>query len=242
MTKIFKYFDKKKISKVENAFEAQKSLLGDVSEIVIFDVGAYIGETARKYREIFPGSVVYCFEPFPDSFQKIQQLSNDKLIKPYQIAFSDTVGTKKLNINTDLSCNSFFPIAKQGKRYYPKSSENVETVEVSTTTIDNFCEKENIQHIDILKLDVEGAEILTLKGACDKLSKQEISLIYTEVTFISHYENACMFHELADFLFQYNYTLFNFYGLKSAKNGQLRWGNAIFLSDKKRKQFETNIT
>ena len=241
MTKIFKYFDKKKVSKIENAFVAQKSLLGDVSDIVIFDVGAYIGETALKYREIFPDSVVYCFEPFPDSFEKIKQSSNDKFIKPYQIAFSDTIGSKKLNINADLSCNSFFPIVEQNKRYYPKSSKNIETVEVSTTTIDNFCRKENIGNIDILKLDVEGAEILTLKGAHDKLSKQDISLIYAEVTFISHYENACKFGELADFLFQYNYTLFNFYGLKTSKNGQLRWGNAIFLSDKKRKQFEANV-
>jgi hypothetical protein len=127
-------------------------------------------------------------------------------------------------------------------RYYPKAAENTEAVEVNTTTIDHFCDTESVRHIDILKLDVEGAEIKTLKGAHNKLAKQDISTIYTEVMFIPHYEGACMFHELTSFLSQYGYTLFNLYGLKREKNGQLRWGNAIFLSPHVRAKFEAGIS
>lgn len=238
MINIFKYFCKPKVSKIESAFKVQKFLFGNTPNMVIFDVGAYIGEIASAYKKTFPSSTIYCFEPFPDSFQKLMWISSDKSIKPYQIAVSDTVGKTQLHVNVDLSCNSFFPIAKHSVRYYQKSAENIEVIEVNTTTIDHFCDTESVSHIDILKLDVEGAEIKALKGSHNKLSKQSISLIYTEVMFMPHYEGACMFYELTSFLSQYNYTLFNFYGLKRAKNGQLRWGNAIFISPGMRTRIE----
>ena len=47
-----------------------------------------------------------------------------------------------------------------------------------------------------------------------------------------------MFHELSAFLSKYDYTLLNFYNLKRSKSGQLRWGNAIFLSPQIRRKFE----
>lgn len=46
-----------------------------------------------------------------------------------------------------------------------------------TTTIENFRQKEKIERIDILKLDVEGAEIKALKGAHHKLSKHAVTVI-----------------------------------------------------------------
>ena len=240
MSNIIKCFYKPKVSKIENAFKAQKCLLGNTFNMVIFDVGAYIGEITSTYKKTFPSSTIYCFEPFPESFKKLMRISSDKSIKPYQIAVSDTVGKTQLHVNVDLSCNSFFPIAKHSVRYYQKSAENIEVIEVNTTTIDHFCDTESVSHIDILKLDVEGAEIKALNGSHNKLSKQSISLIYTEVMFMPHYKGACMFYELTSFLSQYNYTLFNFYGLKRAKNGQLRWGNAIFLSPQMRNRIESN--
>ena len=97
-------------------------------------------------------------------------------------------------------------------------------------TIDDFCADAGIDSIGILKPDVEGAEVKILKGASKMLSNQAIRFIYLEVMFIPHYTGGCLFHELAAFLDKYRYTLLNFHHLKSAKNGQLRWGNAIFLS------------
>jgi hypothetical protein len=150
------------------------------------------------------------------------------------MAVSDYVGKTKLYVNADLTCNSFFPRPACGPRYYPEKAENIGEIIVDMTTIDHFCNQANIERIDILKLDIEGAEIKALSGACDILSKHAVYLIYTEVMFVSHYEGGCMFGELGGFLEKYGYTLFNLYNLKRAKNGQLRWGNAIFLSPQAR--------
>jgi len=242
MSTIFTSLLKLSRSKVKDPFEAQRIFFENCARLVIFDVGAYIGETAIKYRKMFPGATIYCFEPFPDSFQKLQQLSVDHLIKTYQIAISDYRGKAVLHLNMDQSCNSFFPRPATGVKYYSTKAENIGETAVDTTTIDNFCCAENIPRIDILKLDVEGAEIKALKGASDKLSKHAISVIYTEVMFVKHYEGGCLFYELAALLDQYGYSLFDVYNLKRAKNGQLRWGNAIFLSPHVRAKSKAGIS
>ena len=218
------------LPKLENPFDDQKCFFKGTESLTIFDVGAYIGQITGIYEEIFPEATIYCFEPFPDSFRKLEELSRNQKIKVYQMAVSDQVDKTKLYVNADITCNSFFPRPKDGTKYYPVKAEHIDQIRVDTITIDNFCDREQIEHIDILKIDVEGAETKVLNGARSKLSNQAISLIYTEVMFTAHYEGGCLFHELAGLLEQYGYTLFNFYNLKRAKDGQLRWGNAIFLS------------
>jgi len=47
---------------------------------------------------------------------------------------------------------------------------------------------------------------------------------------------------LAALLDQYGYSLFDVYNLKRAKNGQLRWGNAIFLSPHVRAKSKAGIS
>lgn len=225
-------------SKTANAFDSQRLFFDNNSNQIIFDVGAYIGEVTKTYMEIFPGARIYCFEPYAESFRQLEKLSNNKMVSTYQTAVSDHTGKTKLYINTDLSCNSFFSRPESGPVYYPEKARNIDEIEVNVTTIDSFCDIENIERIDILKLDAEGAEKKILGGACNKLSKHNIYLVYTEVMFIQHYEGGCMFHELSGFLEQYGYTLFNLYNLKRAKNGQLRWANAIYLSPQARAKAE----
>ena len=219
-----------KKAKRNKPFEVQKRLFCGNVDLVIFDVGAYVGEIAAKYKQIFPKSTIHCFEPFPDSFQKLNQLCRDASIKTHQIAFSDKEEKTTFHTNVDLSCNSLLPPTEGEFKCYSAKSIKDGEIQVETNTIDNFCAEAGISGIDILKMDVEGAEIKVLKGASKMLSNQAIKLIYSEVMFIPHYTDGCLFHELTAFLNKHGYTLFNLYHLKSARNGQLRWGNAIFLS------------
>ncbi len=51
--------------------------------------------------------------------------------------------------------------------------ENVTTILVPTTSIDNFCEREGIDEIHILKMDIQAGELLALKGAYKKLKEKK---------------------------------------------------------------------
>jgi FkbM family methyltransferase len=239
MGNIFGFLRKSKILK-ENAFQAQKYFFDNDTNLVIFDVGAYIGEVTATYKKIFPNATIYCFEPFSDSFQKLSGLADGKSVKCYQMALCEVNGRAKLQVNSDPSCNSLFPRPKTGAKYYSDKAQNTGQVEVETQTLDTFCSRENISEIDILKLDVEGAEIKVLQGASEKLKKKQIKLIYTEIAFVPHYECGCLFCEVSDLLDKYGYTLFNIYNLKRARDGQLRWGNAIFVGSEIRARIEAN--
>lgn len=217
--------------KIRDSLEDQAILFKTDEASVIFDIGAHTGTITEKYKKLFPEATIYCFEPFPDSFKKLQQKASalDK-VKPFQLALCDRIGKSKFHINFYSSCNSLLPRPSKGKCYYDEKAKNIDTIEVDTTTIDDFCNEHSISNINILKLDVEGAELLVMKGALEKLNQKLIDLIYTEVMFVPHYENGVLFHDLCNFLSNLGYSLFDVYDLKRAENGQLRWGNAIFVS------------
>ena len=69
-----------------------------------------------------------------------------------------------------------------------------------------------------------------LLGAEKLLEKEVVSLIYTEIMFVPHYEGGALFHEISSFLSGFEYSLFDIYKLFRAKNGQLRYGDALFVS------------
>ena len=55
-----------------DAFKMQKYLTNKINEdVVILDIGAFNGNTALKYKKLFPLSRIYSFEPFPESFSEL---------------------------------------------------------------------------------------------------------------------------------------------------------------------------
>ena len=102
------------------------------------------------------------------------------------------------------------------------------------SALDAFCRSREIPRIHALKLDVQGAEMAVLKGSSSLLADARINLIFTEMTFVPHYEGAASVDRLIDFLASYGYSLFNLYEETSARNGQLTFCNALFVSSQVR--------
>ena len=56
-------------------------------------------------------------------------------------------------------------------------NKQFKSFDVNSDTIDNFCKQEDIEFIDILKIDTEGSEIEVLQGAKNMLNKTNIILV-----------------------------------------------------------------
>ncbi len=215
-------------------FEVQRQLITDLNKtyISIFDVGANKGQTTRKYRAMFPEAEIYCFEPFPNSIEKLQgQFAGNQKIHIVPKAIAREKGVSIFYVNEKDETNSLLPRPISERRYYPKFAGPKDTIEVDTISLDEFISESNISIIDILKFDIQGGELNALHGAKKLLERRTTPLIYTEIMFIPHYEGAPLLHEIWSFLANYGYSLFDIYNLHRATNGQIRFGDALFVSE-----------
>lgn len=228
-------FEVARHSPLNDPWEAQRTLLNRANNPLIFDVGAHTGSTFKRYRTLFPQSVIHCFEPFPQSFKALTATAGSSSQGDsaflHRLALSDQAGEQDFHISRENpATSSLFPRSTARRRYYSSQAELNETIRVETETLDHFCEENALAKINILKMDVQGSELRVLQGAANLLYRGAIDIIYTEVLFVPHYDNAPLFHSIALFLADYDYSLYGLYNFELAANGQLRYGDAIFVS------------
>jgi len=216
-----------------NPFKQQQLLLSNKNNILIFDIGAHHGVTTKTYKRLFPESIIYSFEPDPESFSILNKEYKDfDNIYPFQIALSDFDGVGKLNINEFSPANSLLESDSRSIDYWVDNIYNTKkSIEVTTRSLDSFCNEHNISKINILKIDVQGSELAVLRGASQLLSKHAIGLIYTEVILVPTYQNQTLFHELNGFLYNYGYDLFGIYSLKHYKSRLVQFDSIFIQKD-----------
>jgi FkbM family methyltransferase len=211
----------------KDAYAIQQDIVGTNCK-VIFDVGANRGDTVGAYRKRFPNASIFAFEPFPDSFNTLQQrFPNDKNLHLHQLALADQEGTRTLYVNENVDTNSLLASQESGLGS-DKQVKNVSTMQVKVRTIDKFCQENKIDYIDILKMDIQGGELAALNGMKSILSQKKVKLIYSEVFFIEQYLQQPLFHDISGFLHGYGYVLQDLYSPYYGK-GCIAWGDVIFV-------------
>jgi FkbM family methyltransferase len=177
--------------------------------MTVFDVGTNIG----KYTKLFsilvePKGRVYAFEPTQKSFlqtlQAVQEVGYNNVVCTPKAIFSE---------NTTLTFNEFPDEYSSwnsiGKPHMadPHDSNRIvqikQSIEVEAITLDSFCRENNIDHIDYLKLDVEGAEIFALRGANNLLKNRKVRYLQFEIS----QEMLVGLHTDAKTVFDYLYAL-----------------------------------
>ena len=148
--------------------------LGSEKPLIVFDVGANIGDWTKMVHYKNRNAKIHSFEPIPEIFKKLSE--NTKGID--QIAINNLALGKeedKLEMNyypSNPIFSSFFnhPLGK--------NQENV--VEVKVTSGDAYCKLENIEFIDFLKIDVEGFEPSVLFGFDRMFAEKRIGMVQFE--------------------------------------------------------------
>lgn len=229
-------FELTRKSAVKDAFGLQKELMKSAKKpLTIFDVGAHVGNISLKYNDLFPNSKIYSFEPFPESFRSLKQnTAQNKNIKIFNKGLGEQVGTSKFHSNVHEQTNSILATHEDGNSNW--GSENMlktkEVLDIELTTIDQIVEAENIKKIDILKMDVQGAEYQVMAGAKKTIEKGMIGLIYTEIITIPTYENQQELDEALKMFREYGFELFNIYNSGHTEDGRLQYVDAVFINAK----------
>lgn len=134
-------------------------------ELTFIDIGAHIGKyTVLAGRYLRKGQVL-AFEPHPENFEylvlnvSINRINNAKL---FPLALLNKIGFVKMIIadtSGEHSCK------------YSETKTNSKVINVPAVTLDYVVQRLNLKNVDLIKIDVEGAEIEVLEGAINTLYK-----------------------------------------------------------------------
>jgi FkbM family methyltransferase len=155
--------------------------------LVFFDIGANRGQTIRSLKTIFPQSHIYSFEPDPIIFKKLTMQNSLEGVKCFNLALGKSEGNYPFWVSPiDETSTLFLPNLdsawnkKKAAILGLSPNDMYESIEVQVTTVDKFVLNENIEFIDLLKIDVEGGELQVLQGASECFKKGIISVVQFE--------------------------------------------------------------
>jgi FkbM family methyltransferase len=168
---------------------AKQSLVGSERPILV-NIGAERGDgETTDFCTIAPEAEVYSIEADPRTFAQLDtrraQFPN---LRTFNIAIADKdekrtfflSGGKNpaehLKVNWTSASNLFSRERNRNGQHYPWMT--YEEVEVQCRTLDSWAEENNVDHIDFLWVDIEGATHLLIEGGRKTLAKTK--WLYTE--------------------------------------------------------------
>ena len=184
------------------------------SNAVVFDIGANIGSMTLSFAQIATNGLIYAFEPTDYAYNKLLRNINlnselAKRITPFQLFLSD-----KSQKNHKIEAYSSWKINGTASNTHPVHGGNIKPAEsIPAITVDEFCAKNRIDRLDLMKIDTDGHEIQVLAGARKTIIKYKPYIIFEVGQYII---------EEYDISFEqyFNYFSSLFYTLYNSKNGK----------------------
>lgn len=153
----------------QNVVKIIKEKMADKA-VVLFDVGANIGEYTNYLLQMFSDAEIHAFEPSEGTFGILNNNMNDSRVILNKIGLSNE--TKEAILYSDEDGSGLASLYKRQLDYYGIELSRQE--KVALDTLDNYCMKKGIFEIDFLKMDVEGHEINVLQGGSMMLKEKRI--------------------------------------------------------------------
>ncbi len=214
-------------------FEFFQKFFSGEEELNIFDVGAHHGDSIKEFLDVFKNSIVFGFEPDTENFNYLEKrFLGYSQVRLHNTAVSHSTEIGQLYRNNYDATHSLFHIdEKEINRWADDSDFHEEGVlEVQQVTLDMFCTQNAINRIDILKLDIQGGELLAFQGAKKNLQAQAVKCIFCEVEFRPLYKDQPLFWDITSHLRSVGYHFVNIVCPKISEMGVLAWADAIYVN------------
>ncbi len=174
-------------------------LLGARSIGCIFDVGANVGDWLSIARQGCPSADIHCFEIIPDTFSTLQQRhSSTPAVTLNLVGLAEQSGQVEVSHCLDDSGLSSMIAWPHGKR--------TATLWCNVVSGDDYCAEHDIDHIDFLKLDIEGAELPALRGFSRMLTTGSVDVIQFEYGYVNIPPKSLL-KDIVDFLTVHGYAV-----------------------------------
>lgn len=188
----------------------------------VVHVGAHEGQELPVYRAMGFRNVLL-IEANPAVFARLQaSVAGDSGIELAQCAMGQTDGLATLRLTTFDQSSSLLPL-KLHREVYPEISE-CGVLPVPARRLDSLLAERpgGAADFNLLVLDVQGAELLVLRGAEESLAG--FDAVVSEISFIELYEGCALAPALDTFLADRG-----FHRVATACHDHPSWGDALYL-------------
>ncbi len=183
----------------------------------VLHIGGHHGEESTDYRQL-KYSPVYWVEADPTSVPILKAKVGRYGHHVVQALVSDKPGEIKFNIANNGQSSSILEFKTHSKEHPDVVFTGSELIDA--TTVDDLLAENRISRCNFMNLDIQGAELMALRGAEDYL--QTVNYIYCEVNKKELYKGCAMLHELDAFLYDRGFERVE---LEMTVHG---WGDALY--------------
>jgi len=185
-------------------------------QFVIFDIGSRDCIQSIEFYYAFPNSIIYAFECNPNTIDICKKnIENYKdriiLIEGCVCDYNGTIKFHPINkektITTWLDGNQGASSMFKSNGQYPYKMYVQDEITTDCHRLDSIIDKYGISKVDIIWMDIQGAELLALKGMGNNL--QNVKYIHTEISHKEIYSGQVMFDELNNFMLTNNFVIKN---------------------------------
>jgi len=147
---------------------------------VIFDVGANLGLYSLLAAEANPKALIHSFEPTPEiaaRFQTNLECNGIRCVKVNAVGVGSHAGKAVLR-----ECRGAYH-TNDGMNFLIDSQSPTQESDrlVSLISLDDYCQEQGLDHIDLIKIDIEGGEYDALLGARYLLRTRSIGCLFIEL-------------------------------------------------------------
>ena len=204
------------------------------SNFKMLDIGA-AGDINKRWSIIKDKISIFLVEPHPESANELKQ----KGVKVIERFLYEEEGKNIKFYQTKKKTNSGFlkPNLVHLKKFPDLERYNIEeTVDVSTSTLDNEIKKMNVKNLDFVKIDTEGSELNILKGSKNTL--KNVLGLEIECNLFHLREDSPLFEDIRNYLKNYGIIFVDFlniirWEMNNYKSliGQPQFADVLFLKD-----------
>jgi FkbM family methyltransferase len=141
----------------------------------VLDVGAHIGYYTRLFgRLVGQSGRVVAYEPFVENFSVLKHNTSDRvpcLLDLFNLAVARSASKVDLYVSPGHSNHSL----------YSSFIGSNESVGVQSVSLDTHLQSIGFAGVDLIKIDIEGAEVEALEGATDTLRDQAQTAMIVEL-------------------------------------------------------------
>ena len=172
----------------------------------ILDIGSWHLNQSIEFSSIFPDANIYAFEPVPASFNNCSQKALTRPnISVYNLALSDFTGEGSFyavdpsqSTVPNVGASSLLPFKEGMNGSFFNEVWVQKEIKTKISTLDAWCRTNDIEDIDIIWIDAQGAELKVFQGGDKMLEKTKI--IFTEVGLKAYYEGHSLKPDIDAFL------------------------------------------